>query len=164
MPWLALSYGVLGMSSSVYTAFDTIGQPVYSARLQLVRLAAMVIVVFPVAQYFRNLEIVAATRLLVTIAITPTLFGALMKPFDLSLGDYVTTLWRPMVSSAVMAIAIYAVNSMLEFAGNPRLLIDIAVGVISYTGAAMALWFVCGQPNGPESELWRRMRPSLGFS
>ena len=32
MPWLALSYGVLGLGSSVFTAFDTIGLPRYSAQ------------------------------------------------------------------------------------------------------------------------------------
>ena len=161
MPWLALSYGVLGLSSSVYTALDTIGQPVVSARLQWVRLAALSLAVFPVAQYFHDLEAVAMTRLVVTILITPTLFLALMQPFDLKLWDIVSILWRPMTAGLFMALVVLGLNSVVPFEGNLRLVIDMVCGASAYGAALMVLWFLSGQPEGPESEVWRRVGPLL---
>jgi len=156
MPWLALAYGVFGLSSSVYTALETIGQPIVSARLQWVRFAALSLVIFPVAQYFRDLEIVAATRLAVTILVTPTLFLALMRPFDLRVSDLAAILWRPLTASLTMATAVLAINNAIPFSGNVRLIIDVALGATAYIGALMALWLLSGRPEGPEHELWRR--------
>jgi hypothetical protein len=161
MPWLALSYGVLGLTSSVYTALDTIGQPLVSARLQWVRLLAISLAVFPVAQYFHDLEAVAMTRLVVTILITPTLFLALLQPFDLRLRDIMSILWRPMTAGLFMALAVLGLNSVIPFEGNLRLLIDVVCGASAYGGVLMVLWFLSGQPEGPESEVWRRIGPLL---
>jgi len=156
MPWLALSYGVLGMGSSVYTALNTINQPRVSARLQWTRLIGTASTIFPVAYYFRDLEAVAATRLLVTIAITPTLFFALMKPFGLSARDFAVTLWRPLTAGLMMALVVLGLNSAISFAGSLRLLIDMAAGAIAYGGTLMALWVAIGQPDGPERAIWQR--------
>ena len=163
MPWLALAYGVLGLSSSVYTAFDTIGQPKYSARLQWIRVIGSAAVMFPVAYHFRNIEMVAVSRLLVTLAVTPTLFLMLMKPFDLTLGDFMRTLWRPLIAGGMMAAAVLFLNSRIMFEGNPRLLLDIGIGASVYVSTLMLLWAVTGRPQGPERELWRRVAPRLGL-
>ena len=157
MPWLALSYGVLGLSSSVYVAFETLNRPKFSARLQWIRLIGLVLAVFPIAFYFRDLQLVAATRLAVTIVMTPTLFLALMTAFDLHVRDFIVTLWRPMAAGLAMALAVLALNRGLSFTGNLRLLIDIAVGAITYGGTLMALWVAIGQPDGPERTVCRRV-------
>ncbi len=79
MPWLALAFGVLGLSNSVYSAFDTIGRPRVSAQLQWTRLAFLSLCIFPVAYLTGDLRWIAITRFLVTVAITPTLFIALAR-------------------------------------------------------------------------------------
>jgi O-antigen/teichoic acid export membrane protein len=164
MPWLALAYGVLGLSSSVYTALDTIGQPMYSARLQWVRVLGTATVMFPVAFYFRNIELVAVSRLLVTLAVTPTLFLMLRKPFDLTIADFVRTLWRPLTAGSVMALTVLAVNSGITFTGNPRLFLDMGIGALVYVSTLMILWAAIGRPQGPEREFWRRVAPWLGLA
>jgi O-antigen/teichoic acid export membrane protein len=155
VPWLALAYGILGLTSSVYISLDTIGQPRVSARLQWMRLGGFAAVVFPVAYYFKNIETVAATRLFVTLAIAPTLFHALVKPFDLSLRDFLRVLWRPLMAGGVMAIAVLAVNTVVPYTGNLRLFIDVLVGAATYAGILMWLWAAIGKPDGPERELSR---------
>jgi O-antigen/teichoic acid export membrane protein len=164
MPWLALAYGVLGLSSSVYIAFDTIGQPMYSARLQWMRVIGTAAVMFPVAYHFRNIELVAVSRLLVTLAVTPTLFLVLMKPFDLTIGDFLRTLWRPLTAGAGMAIAVLAVNSVITFTGNPRLFLDMAIGALVYVSILMLLWAAIGRPQGPEQQFWSRVAPRFGLA
>ena len=156
IPWLALSYGVLGLSGSVYPALEAIGRPLDSARLQWVRVVTLSLAIFPVAYYFRNLEVVAATRLAVTVLITPTLFLALTKTFDLRPRELIAILWRPLAASLIMATSVEATNAMIAFSGNLRLILDIVVGVSSYSGALLTLWILSGRPEGPDQELFLR--------
>jgi O-antigen/teichoic acid export membrane protein len=157
MVWLALSYVVLGTGTGVYIAFDTIGKPGVSARLQWLRLIGLALAIFPVAYLTREIEMVAAARLAVTVLITPTLFYALAKEFDISLRDYLVTLWRPVAAGSVMAVIVLAVNTPITFTGNPRLAIDMSIGAITYCGSLMVLWQLSGRPEGPERAVWRRV-------
>ena len=162
VPWFALAFGVLGLSNSVYSSFDTIGRPGVSARLQWVRLLVLGATVFPVAYLFRTLEAVAITRFVVTVAITPTLFYALGRALQVPMGDFVTTLWRPFTAGLFMAVAVLSVNAAIGFAGPWRLLLDVMVGVASFTAALMALWSINGRPEGPEHMLWKLISPVAG--
>ena len=157
MPWLALSFGVLGMTNSVYTALDTIGRPIMSARLQWLRLFGLALTIIPVAYLTRDMVALAMTRLIVTIVITPTLFLALGRAFGFSAGDIVMTLWRPIVAALVMAAVVLSVNAAISFSGPPRLFIDVVMGATAYVGAIMALWLVVGRPEGPELVVWNRL-------
>jgi O-antigen/teichoic acid export membrane protein len=157
MPWFALGFGILGLSSSVYSAFDTIGQPVVSARLQWVRVLLLGAAVFPAAYYLRTLEAVAITRLVVTIAITPTLFYALGRAIHVPMIDFVAALWRPFAAGLFMAAAVLSMNAAIDFTGPWRLLLDVALGIVCFAGSLMALWFAAGRPEGPEGLLWRRI-------
>jgi O-antigen/teichoic acid export membrane protein len=161
IPWLALSYGVLGLTSGAYTALDTIGRPLISARLQWLRLIGFILAMFPVAFIFRNLEAVAALRLIITIVTAPALFFALMEPFDLLPSDFVTVLWRPISAGLLMALAVAGMNHFVPLVGSSRLVLDILVGATSYFGALLIFWLFAGRPDGPESSLWERGRPLL---
>jgi lipopolysaccharide exporter len=154
MPWLALAFGLLGLSSSVYSAFDTIGRPRISAQLQWTRLAVLALCIFPVAYLTGDLRWIAITRFLVTAAITPTLFMALARALDLQVQDFAATMWRPMAAGLVMALVVLAVNTAINFHGPPRLALDVLVGAVSYLAALIALWLTTGRPQGPESEIW----------
>jgi len=164
MGWLALSFGILGMGNSVYSTLDIIGLPWLAARLQWTRLLAMALTIFPVAYYFRDLEMVAAARLIVAMVITPTMFLTLMKPLGLTAGHFAAVLARPMIAGLLMAAVVLALNSALPFTGNVRLLIDIVVGMITYGGSLMILWILIGRPKGPEYELWRGLSSKLAFA
>jgi O-antigen/teichoic acid export membrane protein len=163
MPWLALSSGVLGMSNSVYTAFDTIGMPLMSARMQWLRLFGLAIAIVPVAYFTHDLVSVAMTRLIVTIAITPTLFVALSRVFGFTVRDIVMTLWRPMVAGLTMAAVVLSANTMITFTGPLRLAIDVALGAASYTAVIMALWNLVGRPQGPEHAFWNGLNSGLAL-
>jgi O-antigen/teichoic acid export membrane protein len=158
MPWLALGYGLLGLSSSVYSAFDTIGQPHVAARLQWLRLAGLCLCVFPVAFFLRDLRAIAITRFLVTLVVTPTLFFALSSALELHIRDFAVTLWRPLTAGLLMAAAVLAINREIAFTGTLRLLLDVGAGSLSFGASLMLLWFVSGQPEGPEGLLWTWLR------
>jgi O-antigen/teichoic acid export membrane protein len=161
IPWLALAYGVLGLGESVYIALATIGEARLSARLQWVRLIGLALTIFHVAFYFCNLEMVALTRLVVTILVIPALFFAIMKQFDFTTRDFIVIVWRPVAAGLTMAVVVLGLNQTVNFSGPIRLLADVAAGIASYGGMLMFLWWANGQPHGPEKMLWRRLKPTL---
>ena len=161
MPWMALSFGVLGMSNSVYTAFDTVGRPLISARLQWLRFFWMALAIVPVAFLTHDLVSVAITRLVVTITITPVLFLALTQAFGFPFREIVTTIWRPVAAALVMVAAVLSTNAAISFTGPARLFLDAGVGAAVYVGSIMVLWHLIGRPEGPERALWNRVNSGL---
>ena len=156
MPWFALSYAVLGLSSSVYSAFDTLGRAFISARLQWMRVIVLAAAVFPVAYMTHSLEAVVITRFIVTILVTPTLFYALSRVLEVPVRDFAITMWRPIAASAIMAAVVLAANMGITFTGTPRLALDMVLGGVSYAAALMLLWLSNGRPPGPEHIAWDR--------
>ncbi len=158
MPWFALSYGVVGLTSSVYSALDALGYAYRSAQLQWARVIGLTLVVFPVAFYYRDIEAVAIACFLFSVTISPMLFYALSTTLHLSMRDIALTLWRPFSAGAAMTIAVLSVNSWIEFVGAPRLVLDILLGATTFAASLMVIWSVVGRPNGPEWVLWTQMR------
>jgi O-antigen/teichoic acid export membrane protein len=150
MPWLALSYGILGLSSSVYSAFDTLGRPVVSARLQWLCVVVLFLVIFPVAHYFRDLEAVAIARFVLTVALAPALFYALGKALDVPPRYFAATLWRPFAAALAMAMAIAGANAAVQLDGMSRLAMDIGLGASVFAASLLAFWSLSGRPQGPE--------------
>jgi O-antigen/teichoic acid export membrane protein len=151
MPWLALAFGILGLSDSVYPTFDILGRPDYSARLQWSRFAALLVCVFPVAYLLHSLRAVAITRFVVTCFITPTLFATLARSLDIRFREFAATLWRPVAAGLTMGGVLAGINLALPFAGPLRLGIDVASGVATYTAVLMLTWRLSGKPDGPET-------------
>jgi O-antigen/teichoic acid export membrane protein len=158
MPWFALSWGLLGMSNSVYSVLDTIGRPVISARLQWIRVFALAAAIVPVARLYGSLEAVVITRFVVTAAVTPTLFYALSLALEVPMRDFVAAIWRPAVAGLVMTLVVLTINAGIHFIGSPRLLLDIAAGAIAYAGSLMLLWTFVGRPEGVESDICQLVR------
>ncbi len=160
MGWLAMAAGILGLSSGAYTTFDAIGKPRLGAQMQWVRLLILVAAIAPVAYFTRNLQIIAATRLAVTIVFMPSLFFAVGSNIGVSPRDYFDSLWRPFGAAAAMGAAILLANSALPFAGAFRLGLDILLGAAMYVAVMLTLWQLSGQPDTPEKDItaWLRSR------
>jgi lipopolysaccharide exporter len=158
IPLFALSWAVAGASGSVFTSFLAIGQPRKAVQLLAFRLLAMALLMFPVAYYFRNLEAVAATRLILALLIAPTLFAVLMKPLDLTIRDFTVTLWRPVTAGLAMTSVVLGINAAFTFNGLLRLIVDIGVGAAIYGAAIFLMWVAIGRPEGPEQLLWKIAR------
>ena len=152
MPWLSLAFGILGLSSSVYSAFETIGRPDLSARLQWSRFLVLAVCTFPIGFLLHSVLAVAVTRLAVTIVITPALFFALARALDLHVSDFVRVLWRPMLAGLVMSAIVLAFNAIIPFGGPLRLAIDVVTGALTFVGTIMLTWRMIGEPEGPETD------------
>ena len=151
--WLALSAGLLGLSSGAYAIFDVIGKPHLGARMQWTRLIMLVVVLAPVAWLMRDLQAIAIVRFVVTGLFVPTLFVAVSYHIGVSSKEYWEALWRPSASAAVMALLIFVVNRQID-PGNFRLAADIVLGATFFTAALLCLWFLGGRPaTSPEGDV-----------
>jgi lipopolysaccharide exporter len=154
MPWFALSWGIVGLTSGVSSLLLALGHPYASARLQWTRNAGFALTIFPVAYIFRDLQAIVITRFLVTLVVSPTLFHALSRVLEVPIRDFAMALWRPMLAGAVMAVAVLALNAELAFRGPPRLFLDMVLGAATYGATLMVLWTLAGRPGGPERLMW----------
>jgi lipopolysaccharide exporter len=161
VPWLALSFGLVAMSSNVYAALDSTGRAATSAGLQWLRLIGLAAIVLPVAYYFKDLEKIAMARFWATLLMTPTLFVTLARKLEIPLRDILMTLVWPIIAGVIMAAVVGGANSVMPFHGPPRLVIDIALGGPTFISSIMALWFLRGRPSGPEAQFWQRLPASL---
>ncbi len=150
--WLALSAGLLGLSSGAYTAFDALGKPHLGARMQWVRLFFLVAAIIPVAIIAKHPPVIAATRMAVTAVFMPTLFFAVGREVGVSWRGYLQALWRPFVAAAVMAVVIYPINLLLPPSGF-RLVTDMLLGALSFGVALLTLWWLSGSPDSPEKDV-----------
>lgn len=158
MGWLALSAGLLGVSSAAYTAFDALGKPHLGARMQWTRLGFLVAALVPVAALTTSVENLAMTRLFVTAVFLPALLLTVGAELRVSAGDYVRALWRPFCGAAIMAGAVSVLNRMLA-PGNLRLLVDVLAGACVFFGSVMLLWLVSGARNNtPEADTFQITR------
>jgi O-antigen/teichoic acid export membrane protein len=149
IPWLALSYGLLGLTGCVYNLLESMGRANLSARLQWTRVLALGLVSFPVAFYYRNLEAVAFARFAVCCAITPSLFFALRVALGMSSRDLGVVLWRPFTAGLLMALVVLGLNAALPLVGTTRLLMDVLSGACSFTLALLVLGYLV-MPAGPD--------------
>jgi lipopolysaccharide exporter len=158
--WLALSAGLLGLSSGAYTTFDALGKPHLGARMQWVRLFFLAVAIIPVAMFTSLPRYIAATRLAVTAIFMPTLFFAVGREIGVSWRDYLQAVWRPFVAAAIMALVVAPVNDIVP-PSYLRLALDIFLGAASFASALLSLWWISGLPDSPEKDIFELLHKHL---
>jgi lipopolysaccharide exporter len=165
MPWLALSAGVLGLSSGAFGTFDVLNMPRRGARMMLLRLFMMAVAIVPVAYITNDLVDVAAARLVVTAIFMPTLFLAIGAAVGVRPSEQIEAVWRPMLAAGVMALAIWAANTTFPpYYMLLRMIFDVILGGAAYAGALLSLWVIAGRPESPERDALSLLRSRLGFA
>jgi len=75
----------------------------------------------------------------------------------LRLTDVLLSVTRPLIGTAIMALAIATVSNATT-SSNAMLFLKISTGLVSYISAITLLWLVMGKPQGPESYLLDKAR------
>ena len=129
-----------------------------------VRLVILGATIAPIAFWTQNVIDIAICRALGEALFLPGLFHAIHRIADITFRQYLATLYRPLLASAAMAIAVIAANTLLPIFGGYRLVIDIVLGAATFLGSTWALWRAAGRPRAPESDVFgtlaRILRPS----
>jgi O-antigen/teichoic acid export membrane protein len=158
--WMALNAATAAVLSGTPILLDVKGLPAVGARIQWSRFAIFTAMIFAVAWTTHSVMAVVETRLIVSALFIPSVIFAVRHTTGVPGIDYARAMWRPCAAGAVMALAIFAVDSVLPWTGLVRLLIDMLVGASVYVGAVLALWHASGRPESAEADvltLWRRL-------
>ncbi len=99
----------------------------------------------------------AWVHLALSICLYLSLSVVFLRLTGLALGRYVNALWRPAVAAGIMAIALFAVDSVdLGRNISPILMLALRIllGAATYSISIFVLWGMCGRPEeSPESAL-----------
>ena len=65
--------------------------------------------------------------------------------------DVIRTIARPLLATAAMAAALFAVGNTLALPLAGMLILKIGVGLLVYSLSILLMWRVSGKPDGAES-------------
>ena len=151
--WLAVNASMETLNIGAYAVLDVLGVPHLGARLQWLRVAGLAAAMFPIAYLTHDLLDLVITRFMVTVIMIPSLLFFVGRRTGVTVRDYGLAFWRPFAAGGAMALAVWAMNQVLGFAGPVRLGLDIVLGVIVYVGTLLALWNISGRPLSAERDV-----------
>ena len=96
-------------------------------------------------------------------------FPVVLRELKISFWEYLLRIWRPIVATAVMAMAVLAVQPFCPHGAGlmPALwtiLISVPVGLVVYSLLLIAMWWLSGKPEGTEKLLVNQVAGFLRLS
>ena len=159
-------YGALyGLQSNANAAYLAIGRP----RLQTAMMLAFVAVLVPglviLTPRFAQTGAALACLLAAAVAVPLNLVNV-CHCLGIRARELFGALWRPVLGSAVMAVAVWATLSVLPDADSVPtaallLAAGVVVGALSYSLMVLGLWWASGRPAGAERWLLDRVTTRL---
>lgn len=164
MQVLALSAGCMAIRSNSWALYFSLGLPHYTTRLWILKVAALVLLIWPLYQRF-GLVGVAYADLVATVVMLAADIGMLLRVLAVSVGTYVRVIMRPIVATALMAVVVSMAGEMvlgpIETPGAAldhllRLAFGATLGAGVYAAAIALLWQLSGRPDGVEQQFLQR--------
>jgi hypothetical protein len=112
---------------------------------------------------FYGIEGAAWAYVAAAMAILPVNFILITRFLHLNRWQFVSSLWRPICSAAVMYLVVrffgpHAPSGVIPTSEAARsLIICIAIGVPVYIFCVLALWLLAGRPRGVENWILERI-------
>ena len=108
----------------------------------------------------------AWANLIVVLVMIPINYVFIFRALNMRTSHIVREIWRPIVATAVMTVAIQwyvveivaATNIGMQIA---HLMVSIVIGLITYPVASLALWQFSGRPSGAEQHVLDYLRRYL---
>jgi lipopolysaccharide exporter len=150
------------LESNAYAAFVAIGKPAVFFRVIGLQTAVLLAALLPLTLSYGTIG--AAWSYVFSALVTlPVNFLYIARLMGLRARDFVTAVWRPVVSAAVMygggrlwgpALPATAVTSAAAFVPFIKC---VAVGALTYVAIDALLWLAAGRPRGAETWLLRQV-------
>ncbi|MGH8797985.1 MAG: lipopolysaccharide biosynthesis protein [Caldimonas sp.] len=162
---LAFSGAITALSSNNVSAYLALGKPYLSTLIHATRVLIFVAIILLLVPGHGVVSVAYAE---VAAAFCSLLAGfpILLWSLQLNARDYLASLWRPLLASALGA---GAVSAAVNAVGNPdsfsgavmQLLVGLLVGAATYPALLWLLWIASGRPQAMETEIARRIGSSL---
>lgn len=150
--WLAIFSAPIAIGSNAGNLLTALGK----MRMLAVLIWCYFFILAPAlvaAAIWGGIVEVAATRGCLVTVYSGALFIALKSELLLSGREIMGAVWRPIVAGIVMVMAIKTLHPGYLELPIASLVIDIAVGAVSYLATVVLLWSISGRPPGAEKTL-----------
>jgi peptidoglycan biosynthesis protein MviN/MurJ (putative lipid II flippase) len=109
---------------------------------------------------------IALAEVVAAVACMAVSYPVLFKQLQLGLGEFLGSIWRPVVASATMGLSVHWVIASLGADGSfsgavGQLLIGLPAGVALYVSVLYLLWTASGRPPSAERTVMLRARDAL---
>lgn len=162
---LAFAGAVTAVTSNNMAAYIALGRPHLTTVILAVRLALLAAMV---AVFVGRLGLVAVAyaELVAAIGSLAISLPILFKTLQISVREWLASLWRPLLASGLMG---WAVHEAALFSGSAgglggalvELLVAVPVGAVLYPLIVVALWVLSGRPESVEAIVLRKLRGFL---
>jgi O-antigen/teichoic acid export membrane protein len=162
---LAFAGAVSALTSNNFAAYLALGRPNLLTITLVTRLVVFVAMVLTLGRNHGVIGIVQS-ELVSAIAAFAVSLPMLMIVMQLKLRDYVAALWRPLLASALMGVALSEFSTLLPADGKfatamLHLLAGIVMGAVVYLVASGLLWWLSGRPPSIEGMIVRKVREAF---
>jgi len=148
---LALASVVQAITTSGGYVLITLARVRQAAMLIWVQVALFAALAFIAIPAAHALEL-AQLRLLTVVGGLSLAIGLLRRVLpEVSLMDVIRTIARPLLATAAMAAALFAVGNTLALPLAGMLILKIGVGLLVYSLSILLMWRLSGKPDGAES-------------
>ena len=157
---LALAGAATAVSSNNVQVYLALGRPHLFTLVLVTRLVLLGLMMLILSTSY-GVKGIAFAELIASVGSLAVGLPLLFKGLQLSAWVYLASLWRPLVASCVMGVAIYFLNQSVgeadSFGGALfELLYSVPVGSVIYVLLLWLLWRASGRKEGVETMLGRR--------
>ncbi len=161
--------GIKTLHGNRHSLFMALGRPYWVGLMVTLELAVM----YPLLIYWlstgHGIEMAAWAKVVAALVTLPVGVRLVSRVLVMSLGDFLASVWRPVLATAVMAVAVVAGTTMLPAAHGAWEALAVLLGLGAwgggvYLGVLLLAWIAAGRPDGVEarvleSALGRRLIP-----
>lgn len=162
---LAFSGAALALTSNSFAAFLALGRPHLPTITLCARLVMLAVVGFAFARSYGMIA-VAYAELAAAVGSFLVSLPVLFRTVKLSVFDYLSSLWRPLVASLLMGACVHAAAKWLAGDGGfvaavLELAVGGGVGALTYPVFVWLLWLISGRPECVELQGVRKAQAML---
>ncbi|MFK8031011.1 MAG: lipopolysaccharide biosynthesis protein [Gammaproteobacteria bacterium] len=163
MQVLAFSGALTAITTNSGAVFLAVGRPRTLAMVSGGFVAVLIVLIIPMTEKFGPIG-AAWAYVITALIMNPVLYAIMFRLIDLKWMAFLGTLWRPVVSSALMLGTVHLLMkwmAMTSLAQTFQLILAVLTGVVTYLVVATVLWLLAGKPQGAEIDLVQRVWPII---
>ena len=165
---LAISAALVAATGNNGVAHLALGYPKALTLQSLLRLVVLAVLGISLAPVF-GIVGVAIAELCGAAAGLVASYPVVFRHLEISFVEYGARIWRPMLATSGMATVVMYVQS--QFAGRHdvasallSLGVAVPIGAVTHLLFMMALWWLCGKPDGAEKILINQVSDVFNWS
>jgi O-antigen/teichoic acid export membrane protein len=158
---LAISAAFVAASGNNGVAHLALGYPKLLTLQSFLRLVVLVVLSVGLAPAYGIVGVAIAELCGAAVNLLAG-YPVVFRHLSISAGEYGERIWRPVAGTAGMAVVVWVVEDLMGVGHDVasallRLSTGVGVGAATYVILIMAMWWLCGKPDGAERILLNRM-------